>query len=42
MRFLTAPTLLALAAAAHAASSWSFSDGTVTVASKTADDVVEK
>ena len=42
MRFLTASTLLALAGEAHAASSWTFSDGTVTVASRAADNVVEK
>lgn len=42
MRFLKISTLLALAGAATAASSWTFSDATVTVSSKTAGDVAEK
>ncbi|KAM4058774.1 oligosaccharyltransferase subunit ribophorin II domain-containing protein [Hirsutella rhossiliensis] len=42
MRFPTVSTLLALAGAATAASSWTFSDATVTVSSKAGGDVVDK
>ncbi|KAM0255086.1 hypothetical protein ACHAQJ_006087 [Trichoderma viride] len=42
MRFSVASTILALATVASAASSWTFSDGTVTVSSKGGSDVVEK
>ncbi|KYK57589.1 oligosaccharyltransferase subunit ribophorin II [Drechmeria coniospora] len=41
MRFSTASTLIALAGAVHTSASWSFSDGTVTLTSKKADDVTE-
>jgi oligosaccharyltransferase complex subunit delta (ribophorin II) len=42
MRFFKATTLLALLGAANAASSWGFKDGSVTVSSKSSEDVVEK
>ncbi|RFU78735.1 hypothetical protein TARUN_3523 [Trichoderma arundinaceum] len=42
MRFSVASTLLALATAASAASSWTFSDGTVKVSSKSGNDASEK
>ncbi|KAL7939715.1 Alpha/Beta hydrolase protein [Trichoderma chlorosporum] len=42
MRFSVASTLLALATVASAASSWTISDGTVKVSSKSGNDVVEK
>ncbi|KAK4066429.1 hypothetical protein Trihar35433_6856 [Trichoderma harzianum] len=42
MRFSVASTLLALATVASAASSWTFSDGTVKVLSKAGNDAVEK
>ncbi|PHH89801.1 hypothetical protein CDD83_5233 [Cordyceps sp. RAO-2017] len=42
MRFPPASTLLALAAAASAAATWTFSDGTIAVSAKAADGVVEK
>ncbi|KAK5992497.1 Ribophorin II [Cladobotryum mycophilum] len=42
MRFSIAPILLALASAANAASTWGFSDGTVTISTKGGSNVVEK
>ncbi|KAL7949699.1 Alpha/Beta hydrolase protein [Trichoderma barbatum] len=42
MRFSVASTILALATVASAASSWTFSDGTVKVSSKVGNDAVEK
>ncbi|KAH6609415.1 hypothetical protein Trco_002761 [Trichoderma cornu-damae] len=42
MRFPVASAILALATVASAASSWTFSDGTVKVSSKAGNDAVEK
>lgn len=42
MRFSVASTVLALASIASAASSWTFSDGTVQVTSKAGNDAVAK
>ena len=42
MRLSVASLLLAAAGAASAASSWTFSDGSVTVSSKTSGDTTEK
>lgn len=42
MRFSVASAVLALASVASAASSWTLTEGTVKVASKSGNDAVEK